>query len=190
MFRIFTTNMYTIIVLMCSIGFLDLKNIGVDTKIMTIGVLWTDLLAKTCFRGGHFEFSNFGREPLEWRRGSRNFWNQHTQLPPRANFHASYQKCTPKSHIRPTTPHNILATYMLKLYETRNGRLCIFLTRIHTLYRLICPCNTSVFQLKTGALFLLIRLIIIIPVFIFLTPVWWIYWLIHWLIGGFYVVSC
>ena len=31
--------MYTIIVLMCSIGFLDLKNIGVDTKIMTIGVL-------------------------------------------------------------------------------------------------------------------------------------------------------
>ena len=81
-------------IVMCSIGFLDLKNIGVDTKIMTIGVLWTDLLAKTCFRGGHFDFLNFGREPLEWRRGSRNFWNQHTQLPPRANFHASYQKCT------------------------------------------------------------------------------------------------
>ena len=41
---------------MRSIGFLDIKNIGVDPKIKTIGVLWIDLSAKTCFRGGHFEF--------------------------------------------------------------------------------------------------------------------------------------
>ena len=44
---------------MCFIGFLDLKNIGIDIKIMVIGAL------RAIFCGGHFEFLYFGREPLE-----------------------------------------------------------------------------------------------------------------------------
>ena len=46
--------------------------------------------------------SNFRREALECRRVSHDFWNLHTQNPPRAKFHASFRKCTPNSHIRPT----------------------------------------------------------------------------------------
>ena len=34
---------------MCFIGFLDLKNIGIDIKIMVIGELRAILWAKTCF---------------------------------------------------------------------------------------------------------------------------------------------
>ena len=51
--------------------------------------------------------SNFRREPLECRRVSRDFWNLHTQNPPRAKFHASFRKCTPNSHIRPTSTFKI-----------------------------------------------------------------------------------
>ena len=36
-----------------SIGFLDLKNIEIDTKIIVIGCPSADLLSKTCFGGGH-----------------------------------------------------------------------------------------------------------------------------------------
>ena len=43
---------------------------------------------KNIIRGGHFEFSNLSGNRWEWRRGSRNFWNQHTHKTPRAKFHA------------------------------------------------------------------------------------------------------
>ena len=45
----------------------------------------------------------FLRENPELRFGSRHFWIQHTRKPPDANFYASIRKCTPNSHIRPTT---------------------------------------------------------------------------------------
>ena len=52
--------------------------------------------------GGHLGFSIFNQEPLERRFGSRHIWNQHTQKPLYANFHAFLTKCTPISHICPT----------------------------------------------------------------------------------------
>ena len=63
----------------CSVGFFDLKNIGIDTITMSIGVLKSEVIDKNLFRGGHFDFSIIQREALEYRRGSRNFLNQHTQ---------------------------------------------------------------------------------------------------------------
>ena len=48
---------------------------------------------------------NFLRENPELRFGSRHFWIQHTRKPPDANFYASIRKCTPNSHIRPTSIH-------------------------------------------------------------------------------------
>ena len=38
---------------MWSIGFLDLKNIEIDTTIIVIGCPSADLLSQTCFGGGH-----------------------------------------------------------------------------------------------------------------------------------------
>ena len=58
-------KMYVMSLQMCFIGFLDLKNIGIDIKIMEIGELRAILWAKNVFCGGHFEFLHFGREPLE-----------------------------------------------------------------------------------------------------------------------------
>ena len=49
----FTLNMYVKTFHMWSIGFLDLKNIEIDTKIIVIGCHSADLLSKTCFGGGH-----------------------------------------------------------------------------------------------------------------------------------------
>ena len=46
-------NMYVVTFHMWSIGFLDLKNIELDTKVFLIGVLWADLSGVTCFGGGH-----------------------------------------------------------------------------------------------------------------------------------------
>ena len=57
----------------CSVGFFDLKNIGIDTITMSIGVLKSQVIDKNLFRGDHFDFLSFEREPLERRRGSRNF---------------------------------------------------------------------------------------------------------------------
>ncbi len=48
-----------------SIGFLDLKNIEIDTTIIIIGCPSADLLSKTCFGGGHLYFPILG-----WKR-----WN-------------------------------------------------------------------------------------------------------------------
>ena len=45
---------------MWSIGFRDLKNIEIDTKIIVIGCVSADLLSKTCFGGGHLEFPILG----------------------------------------------------------------------------------------------------------------------------------
>ena len=67
--------------------------------------------------------SNFRRQPLECRRVSRDFWNLHTQNPPRAKFHASFRKCTPNSHIRPTTAplyNIIIILYIMARYLGRN----------------------------------------------------------------------
>ena len=49
----------SVINLVCLIGFPDLKNIGKDTKIMSIGARGAEIWAKICFAayaGGHFEF--------------------------------------------------------------------------------------------------------------------------------------
>ena len=48
-FYIFTMKMYVMSLQMCFIGFLDLKNVGIDIKIMVIGALRAILWAKTCF---------------------------------------------------------------------------------------------------------------------------------------------
>jgi len=42
-------NMYVMSLQMCFNGFLELKNIGIDIKIMVIGALRAVLWAKTCF---------------------------------------------------------------------------------------------------------------------------------------------
>ena len=47
---------------MCFIGFLDLKNIGIDTKIMAIRELTADLWAKTCFMAAILNFQPFGEK--------------------------------------------------------------------------------------------------------------------------------
>ena len=53
------------------------------------------------------DFPFFDQEPLERRFGSWHIWNQHTQKPLYANFHAFLTKCTPISHICPTN-HTVL----------------------------------------------------------------------------------
>ena len=46
----------------------------------------------------------FWRETQELRFGSRHFFLiQHTRKTPGSNVYASIRKCTPTSHIRPTT---------------------------------------------------------------------------------------
>jgi hypothetical protein len=45
---------------MCIIGFLDLKNLCIDTKIMVIGALIADLWAKTWFLAAILNFQLFG----------------------------------------------------------------------------------------------------------------------------------
>ena len=45
--------MYVKMFHMWSIGFLDLNNIEIYTKIIVIGCPSADLLSKTCFGGGH-----------------------------------------------------------------------------------------------------------------------------------------
>jgi len=40
---------------MCSVGLFDLKNIGIDTITMSIGV---QVIGKNLFFGGHFQFLN------------------------------------------------------------------------------------------------------------------------------------
>ena len=79
--------------------------------------------------GGHLGFSIFDQEPLERRFGSWHIWNQHTQKPLYANFHALLTKCTPISHICPTirymrlcchlvTSRSFIAIYMLSCSQT------------------------------------------------------------------------
>ena len=48
------------------------------------------------------DFPFFDQEPIERRFGSWHIWNQHTQKPLYANFHAFLNKCTLISHICPT----------------------------------------------------------------------------------------
>ena len=45
---------------MCFIGFLDLKNIGIDIKIKAIGLLRAVLWAKMCFAAAILNFLIFG----------------------------------------------------------------------------------------------------------------------------------
>ena len=45
---------------MCIVGFLNLKNIGIDIKIMVIGALRAILWAKTCFVVAIFNFLILG----------------------------------------------------------------------------------------------------------------------------------
>ena len=52
--------MLVMIVNICSFGFVDLRNIKIDTKIIAIGAEKADLSAKVVFRGGHFEYLIFG----------------------------------------------------------------------------------------------------------------------------------
>ena len=49
LFFIFTMKMYVMVFYICSIGYLDLKNIGIGTKIMAIGHFSAVLLPKTYF---------------------------------------------------------------------------------------------------------------------------------------------
>ena len=54
-------KMYAISLQICFIGFLDLKNIGIDIKIMVIGALRAILWAKTCFVAAILNFLILGR---------------------------------------------------------------------------------------------------------------------------------
>ena len=54
-FFIFTMKKYVMVFQICSIGYIDLKNIGIDTKIMVIGALSAVILPKNGFFCGHFE---------------------------------------------------------------------------------------------------------------------------------------
>ena len=53
-------KMYVMSLQMCFIGFLDLKNIGIDSKIMVIVALRAILWAKTCFVEVILNFKNLG----------------------------------------------------------------------------------------------------------------------------------
>ena len=53
-------KMYVRSLQMCFIGFIDLKNIGIDIKIMVIGALRAILWAKTCFVAAILNFLILG----------------------------------------------------------------------------------------------------------------------------------
>jgi len=53
-------KMYIMSLQMCFIGFLDLKNIGIDLKIMVIGAFRAILWAKTCFVAAILNFLILG----------------------------------------------------------------------------------------------------------------------------------
>ena len=59
-FQLFGGNMNVMNVYMYSIGFIDLKNIWMDTKITVIGTIRIILYAKTCFVAAILNFQIFG----------------------------------------------------------------------------------------------------------------------------------
>lgn len=82
---------------------------ALSTKIKPIGPFKAELSRKTIIYGGHLGFPIFDQEPLKWRFGSCNFWNQHTKKPLYANFRAFFQKCTPHPKFVTYLPHYIVA---------------------------------------------------------------------------------
>ena len=84
--------MYVMNLQMCIIGFLDLKNIGIDIKIMVIGALRAFLCAKNVFGGGRWSDVAIFEISI-------------SKTPPRTKFHASFRKCTTQAKIVTYPPH-------------------------------------------------------------------------------------
>ena len=103
--------------------------------------------------------SNFRREPLECRRVSRDFWNLHTQNPPRAKFHASFRKCTPNSHIRPT----------IALCEHQRQHVSLFVDLFFTNNVFLVGCIQRVIHHKSAFIILAVQCLTRGPVMLYST---------------------
>ena len=72
---------------------------------MAIRPFKDEKLIKNIFVAAILVFPFFGREPLYCRFGSWHIWNQHTQKPLCANFHAFLTKCTTHPKFVTYLPH-------------------------------------------------------------------------------------
>ena len=143
-FNVFVRKYYCFTFEICLVVFFDLIDIYTDTKITKFGAFIAKLQAHPVFRAA---ILNFLRENPELRFGSRHFWIQHTRKPPDANFYASIRKCTPNSHIRPTSMPslNCLFFYTLKKNNDKETDvIAVKVAMVDLVVELNLPLNTSV----------------------------------------------